>query len=130
MTTGSGLVGLLVGAAGVATAVAGEAPPGDALLQYGPWAVAFAMLLFVGKDIVLQAMGKTAGAKAPAQDDAMRNLATALEKLSMVLERIEHDQEKSDEEILAQLHEIAKTLQGTDFRTKEIRDMIFKAERG
>lgn len=111
--------------AGLFALAAGEigAVP-DKVSEYGPWAIAFVILLWAFKDVVLQAIKRPIPAPNPTQPATDDRLATALDKLSMVLERMEHDAEKGQDEILALLHAIETLLGRLDYRTMEIREKV------
>jgi hypothetical protein len=96
---------------------------------WGPWAVAFAMLLWTVKDVLLKVLGAPKqGQQNYAQGtEATLELARALDKLTAVLTRMERSQEKALDEVLALQREGNKTLQEIDLRTKVIeRKVVFK----
>lgn len=79
--------------------------------QYGPWAVAFGLLLLTGKELIIALAGKRE------RDTPLAELAKALDKLSGVLERIEKAQDRALTEIQSTQREMLMLL--TEIRTQQ-----------
>lgn len=79
----------------------------EGLSQYGPWAIAFGLLLVTGKELIVTLIsnGRRDNREAP-----LAELAKAVDKLSAVLERIEKTQDKALTEIQATQREMLMLL--------------------
>lgn len=84
------------------------------LVAYGPVAMLAGMLILLVRDLV--------AARQRPDPEAQRELARAIEKLTMVLESMQRDHGKALEQIQGLLHDQGRVLQGLDFRTREMRD--------
>lgn len=85
------------------------------LEQYGPWAVAFSLVLLTFKEIIMQSLKRDTKESGAGE---MLELARAVDKLSAVLERIERSQDKALTEISANQREILRLL--TELRTTQL----------
>lgn len=92
--------------------------------DFGPWALFAAALLYVFKDLLLKAMDRSKEAAERKPDSGQTQLAAALDKLADVLGRIERSQEKALDEVQNLLRGLEKTVQGIDYRTREIRERL------
>jgi hypothetical protein len=116
----------MIAAGALVTLAAGDAADPNSMAAYGPWAVAFVLVLWAFKDVVLKAMGKESAPPKPQDKEAevLRSLAVAVDKLAMVLERLERTQEKDQEELLTVLRSVEKTVEKVDMRTKDIKERL------
>lgn len=90
----------------------------DGLNQYGPWAIAFGLVLLAFKEVVLQVV-KGHQTPPPTRDlgGAFADLAKAVDKLSAVLDRIEKTQDKALAEIQSYQRDMLRLL--TEIRTAQ-----------
>lgn len=113
-----------VGLGALVTLAASEVPDPSSFAAYGPWALAFVLLLVVFKEVVMKALGMNQVPSQPKsqerETEVLRSLAVAVDKLALVLDRMERTQEKGQEEILSLLRRVGERLQDIDHRTKEI----------
>jgi hypothetical protein len=60
----------MIAAGALVTLAAGDAADPNSMAAYGPWAVAFVLVLWAFKDVVLKAMGKESAPPKPQDKEA------------------------------------------------------------
>lgn len=97
------------------------------LSQYGPWAVAFAMVLYAFRDILIKAVtGRTENGR-PSGDPmtaVVVDNTRAIERLTVVLEAMEASRKETLAEVKSGVDELKDLAKGMDYRTKEILKIV------